>query len=430
MRFPNCYHLRWQTDASGRGMGALENRGGKMDGAPAQDKIFTRAFVMMALVNLLIFIGWQMMLTGLPLYLDMLGAEPVFIGLTTTLATGAAVIVRPVSGVVVDRYGRKGVLIAGFAVMAVAIALYAVIPVAGVVLVLRFIHGLGWGFGSTANSTLAADIIPRRRFAEAMGYYAMTNSLAMAVSPAFAIWLMENNLSQVMIFAAAGATAAALAVALVLFATDYEQPPLRNDIPLAKAFAPENMFERSAIFPSTVFFLLSLGFGAISTFIALMGAERGIEGIAVYFVAHAVTNVVTRPFVGRWTDRKGFFWPGLLSCVLFALSLAVIAFAQGLPAIVCAGILVGLGMGTAMGVFQTMSVAIVAPTSRGAAMSTFLFLFNGGIAVGAFIAGLLVGPVGYTGMFLAMAAFSLLGGILFVCGGRERIDRYHTLQHR
>ena len=397
---------------------------------PAQDKIFTRAFVLMALVNLLVFVGWQMMLTGLPLYLDMLGADPVFIGLATTLATGAAVIVRPVSGVVVDRYGRKGVLVVGFAVMAVAIALYAVIPVAGVVLALRFIHGLGWGFGSTANSTLAADIIPRRRFAEAMGYFAMTNSLSLALAPALTIWLVDIGLSQIMIFAAAGFTVAALAVAIVLFVTDYEQPPLKNDIPLAKAFSPANMFERTAIFPSTVMLLIALGFGAISTFIALMGAERGIDGLALYFVVNAIANVVFRPIIGRWTDKFGFYWPGIMACLVFAASLVVIAFADALPAVVCAGVLVGLGTGTAMSAFQTMSVAIVAPTSRGAAMSTFLFLFNGGIAIGAFLAGWLLEPLGYTGMFLVMAVFGVLACIVFVCGGRERIDRYHTLQQR
>ena len=398
--------------------------------AQREDKIFTRAFILMALVNLLVFMSWQMMLTGLPLYLTMLGADPVFVGLTTTLATGAAVIVRPLSGVTVDRYGRKSILVVGFIVMAVAIAFYAIIPVAGAVLAARFIHGLGWGFGSTANTTLSADIIPRKRFAEAMGYFAMTNSLAMALAPAFSIWLMENGYDQIMIYASAGFTVASLVMAIVLFVTDYEQPPLKKDIPLAKALAPENMFEKSAIFPSAIMFMESLGFGAIATFIALMGAERGIDGIALYFVVYAVTNVFARPLVGRWTDKKGFFYPGIMGCVTFAASLVVIAFAQSLFAVVVAGVLVGLGIGTVMSVFQTMSVAIVAPTSRGAATSTFLFLFNAGIALGAFIAGLLVEPIGYTGMYVAMAAFALVGCVVFMCGGKKRIDRYHDLQQR
>lgn len=395
-----------------------------------EDKIFTRAFVLMALVNLLVFMSWQMMLTGLPLYLTMLGSDPVYVGLTTTLATGAAVIVRPVSGVTVDRYGRKSILVIGFIVIAIAIAFYAIIPVAGAVLAARFIHGLGWGFGSTANSTLAADIIPRKRFAEAMGYFAMTNSLAMALAPAFSIWLMDNGYSETMIYAAAGFTVAALVAAIVLFVTDYQQPPLKKDIPLSKAFAPENMFEKSAVFPSIVMFVESLGFGAIATFIALMGADRGIEGVAVFFVMHAITNVVSRPVVGRWADKRGFYYPGIMGCVTFAVALAVIACAQSLLAIVVAGVLVGLGIGTVMSVFQTMAVAIAAPTSRGAAMSTFLFLFNGGIALGAFIAGILVGSIGYLGMFLTMGALALAGCVVFMGGGRERIAHYHDLQQR
>ena len=398
--------------------------------ASVKDRIFTRAFVLIALVNLLIFTSWQTILTGLPLYLDMLGADPVYIGLATTLATGAAVIVRPVSGVVVDRYGRKSILIVGFVVMAIAVAMFAIIPAIGAILVLRFIHGLGWGFGSTSNSTIAADIMPRKRFAEAMGYFAMTNSLSMALAPAFAIWLMDNGYSQIMIYSGAAFAVAALVAALALFVTDYEQPPLKDDIPLSKAFAPENMFERSALFPSAVMLFIALGFGAISTFLALMAADRGIDGVALYFVIYAITTVVSRPIIGRWTDTKGFFVPGIAACLVSAASLVVIALAQGLPAIVIAGVLVGLGFGTAMSVLMTMAVAIVPPTSRGAATSTYLFLFNGGIAIGAFIAGLLVEYIGYTGMFVVMGVFSVIACIVFVSGGRARVDRYHVLQHK
>ena len=395
-----------------------------------EDKIFTRAFVLLAFVNLLAFIGWHMMLTGLPLYLDMLGADPVYVGLATTLATGASVIVRPLSGIVIDRYGRKSILVVGFLVMAVSMAFYAIIPVAGVVLAARFVHGLGWGFGSTANSTIVADIIPRKRFAEAMGYFSVTNSLAMALAPAISIWLMENNYSEIMIYAAAGATIVSVIGAVILFVTDYQQPPLKKNLPLSKAFAPENMFEKSALFPSAIMFIEFLGVGAVATFLALMAADRGIEGIAVYFIVYAVTSVVTRPLVGPWIDQKGFFAPGIVACVTLAASLVVVAFAQDMIAVVAAGLLVGLGVSISMSVFQTMAVAIAAPNSRGAAMSTFLFLFNGGIAVGAFLAGALVEPIGYDGMFLVFAALAVIGCIAFVAGGRKRIDRYHDLQQR
>ena len=158
--------------------------------------------------------------------------------------------------------------------------------------------------------------------------------------------------------------------------------------------------------------------------------DRGIEGIALYFVIYAVSNFVSKPITGRWTDKTGFYYPGIMSCLVAAASLVVIAFSYSLPAIIVAGVLVGIGMGTAMSVYQTMAVAIVARTSRGAAMSTFLFLFNIGIAAGAFLAGVLVEPVGYTGMYLVMAGCCLLGCIVFVCGGQKRIDRYHDLQQR
>ena len=50
--------------------------------------------------------------------------------------------------------------------------------------------------------------------------------------------------------------------------------------------------------------------------------------------------------------------------------------------------------------------------------------------MGAFLAGALVEPIGYDGMFLVFAALAVIGCIAFVAGGRKRIDRYHDLQQR
>lgn len=391
-------------------------------------RIFSTAFLLIALTNILVFMGFQMLVTGLPVYLAQLGANSMQVGLTTTMATVGAVICRPLTGALVDRYGRKGFLVAGFVVMALCCVCYAVFPLVGVILAIRFVHGLGWGFASTANSTIVADILPKPRFGEGMGYFSMTNSLAMALGPALAMWLVESGNSELMIGVAGALTVAAILGSCIAFAF-YHEPPRDTTRTLGQALTVKAMFERSAVFPSLVVMLLSLSFGTISTFIAVMGAERGIENLGVYFIVYSLVNVVTRPLVGRWVDRHGFYALGIFSSLCVAASIALIAFANSLALICLAGALVGFGMGTAMCVLNTMAVATAAPPSRGAATSTYLFFFNGGMAVGTFVGGILVDAIGYTGMFLAMAAMAVVACVAFIAGGKERIEGYHNRQH-
>ncbi|MBP3867397.1 MAG: MFS transporter, partial [Eggerthellaceae bacterium] len=77
-----------------------------------------------------------------------------------------------------------------------------------------------------------------------------------------------------------------------------------------------------------------------------------------------------------------------------------------------AGVLAGLGIGTAMSVFQTMAVAAVEPWRRGVATSTYMVAFDLGIAIGSLVGGTIAALYGYTVMYAAISAFPLAAGVL------------------
>lgn len=393
-------------------------------------RIFTSAFLLLSVTNIFVFMSFQMLLTGMPVYVSQLGANSVQVGLVSTLATLGSVLCRPITGALVDRYGRRGFLIAGFAVMCLAAASYAVFPLVGVILVFRFVHGLGWGLASTANSTMVADVLPRKRFGEGIGYFSMTSSLALALGPALSVSLVEAGHAKVSIAIACALTCIGILLACVLCAFFYKQPPLKKEGSVRQVFLLRNMFERTALFPSVAFGVLSMGFSCVTTFIALMGAERGIENLALYFIVYAIANIIARPLLGRLVDKHGFLLAGILACASVAISLLMLAVAQSLWLVCVAGFIIGFGNGTGMSTFNTMAVSLAPPKARGAATSTFLFFFNGGMAVGTLVGGLLVGPLGYGGMLEVMAAIAVAACIIFLAGGRDRIESYHLRQQQ
>ena len=405
-------------------------------------EIFTRDFVVLATINLALFFGFQVVNIGMPVYVAQLGADSFTVGLIASVFTITATLVRVFAGAILDRFGRIGTLVSGIAIMACMVVSYAIFPIVGVIIGLRVIHGLGWGLGSTATSTIAADIIPKKRFAEGMGYFAMTTAISGAIAPALSIYLVQGPGALYML----GVSAAFTALALVLALADAKHLGKRSNphagIPQgpspanpngeganhtaeAPADAPahklDTFFERRALLPSMAMLLVNVGFGAVTTFIALHAVAQGVPEITWYFVVYAITTVVSRPFIGKIIDRHGYRGPSVFATLCTAATLVLIGVSDSLPLFCLAGALGGLGIGSAMGTFQALAVAPVPPQRRGVATSTYFVFFDLGIAIGSFAAGIIAGVVGYTAMFEIIAAFPILACIFFLVAGKERL---------
>ena len=334
-----------------------------------------------------------------------------------------------------DRFGRGGLLIGGAIVMLCSIISYAIFPVVGIIMGLRLLQGIGWGAGSTASSTIAADIIPKHRFAEGMGYFAMTNAISSAIAPAVSIELAQGSGGVYMVYVAAAIVGLSLvlSIAQVLLSRKGETPadaqgpavkaappggPQRpaSPEPAAQPPAPSSkidvLFERRAFIPSLLMLIVNLGFGCITTFIALHASAQGVASVSPYFVVYAAVTLLSRPAIGRLIDWFGYRVPAILSTLCTAGTLALIGASSNVFMFMCAGVLGGLGLGTAMGAFQAMAVASVEPWRRGVATSTYLTAFDLGIAIGSLAGGFAATSFGYSIMYYIMALFPLAASVL------------------
>lgn len=380
--------------------------------------IWTRNFVFLALINLTTFLGFHMTTTGMPVYAAQLGATDLIAGLITTFVAGAALLIRPFVGLMLNRYGRRGILVSSTAAMAAIIAAYTVFPILGVILALRLLHGIAWGMSSTATATLAADIIPKQRFAEGMGYFALASALASALAPALSIAIIQSVGARPMIVLASAFTVLSLILAILQHAPEAPTAPPKT------AFRLSDLFDKRALLPAAMMLLLNCGFASITTFITLHGHARGVNNIYLYFVVYAVVTIITRPVIGKMIDKIGFFMPGVLSTLSVITTLVIISYSTNIVMFCIAGIFAGLGFGTGMGTLQTMAVAAVPPERRGVATSTFLFGLDMGIAAGAAVAGAIADATGYATMYLSLTAFPIIACLTFLLLGKQRIARY------
>jgi len=370
-------------------------------------KLWTWNFLIITIINFFMFFAFQLFPSALPPYLKSLGASDNLLGWLQGLMTVAILFVRPFAGLVLDRYGRKGIFIAGIIGMFLVTLAYRFFPVVGIIFFIRFVHGIVWGIANTACSTVATDNIEKSRFSEAMGYFSLASSIAMAVAPAVALSLgMQNNILLALGF---------LAITIILaFLMKYQKPQMEQT---KKRMLP---YAKESILPSAIMLLFTITFGAIVTFIALYAAQKSIKGIGIFFTVYAVAMLVTRPFLGKLIDSKGFsagIWP---SVIMVPASLILLSMSNNLAVFLICGAIYGIGIGAAQASLQTMAIVNTPKDRTGAANATFFTGFDGGIGMGAVLAGFISTILGYSGMFAIMAIFPILAGILYFVTSKRK----------
>ncbi len=372
-------------------------------------KLWTKQFVLIVLLNLFLFFGFQIMMPTFPLFIQSLGANDAMIGLISGAFTLTTLLARPLSGAALDTIGRKQVLFAGIAIFLVATFAYSYLPGLLIVFGFRLLHGFGWGFSGTATSTIAAENIPKPRFAEGMGYFSLSTSISMALAPAIGLFLMAGSDFRTVTFLAGALVIIGLILSFFLC-----YPKIDKTTKAALKKEKTSLYERQAIRPAGIMFFATLTYGTVISFISLYAAQEGVENIGLYFTVYAVTLLFSRPMFGRLIDKKGYDYALIPGLLFMTLGMFVISVAHTLPVFLLAGFFYGIGFGATHPSLQTMATRSVAQNRLGAANATFFTGFDLGIGVGAIIFGKIASLFGYSIMYQISMFCALLGLVIYL----------------
>jgi MFS family permease len=156
------------------------------------DKLWNRNYCKVMAANFTLFFAFYVLTPLLPLYLsEHFGATKDVIGLVLSGYTITALLFRPFSGYVVDSFPRKTVLMVAFGGFAIFFAGYLAASTLLMFTIVRTMHGGPFGALTVANSTVAIDVLPSSRRTEGIGYYGLSNNLAMAIAPTIGIFIYQ-----------------------------------------------------------------------------------------------------------------------------------------------------------------------------------------------------------------------------------------------
>ncbi|NMD69949.1 MFS transporter [Bacillus sp. DNRA2] len=383
--------------------------------------LWTKDFLLISIANFFLFLAFYILLVTLPVYaIDHLQSENTEAGLLTSVFLISAIIIRPFAGYWLERFGKKIILVVALCFFALPTFFYFGPDSIIGLLVIRLIHGIGFGMSTTATGAIVADLLPNSRRGEGMGYFVLSTTIAMVVGPFIGITAI-NQWSTTILFSIC-IFAALLALLLGLGVKLPELTTQQANI----TFQWKDLFEPSALPISLLGGLLGLVYASILSFVSVYANEIGlIEVSSYFFVVYAVVLLLSRPFTGRIFDLYGENWIIYPALLCFAAGMYVLGIVNSSHIFMFAAALIGLGWGTASPSFQTIAVQYAAPTRRGTATATYLSVFDFGIGVGSYVIGAAMSHIslGHIYQFSSLIIVSGIFMYYFIHG--RKISKQH-----
>jgi len=367
--------------------------------------------------NFALFFAFYVLTPLLPLYLsEHFGATKDVIGLVLSGYTITALLVRPFSGYMVDSFPRKTVLMVSFAMFAIFFAGYLAASTILLFTIVRTLHGGPFGALTVANSTVAIDVLPSSRRTEGIGYYGLSNNLAMAIAPTIGIFIYQFTHSFELLFWLA------LIVAFFGWLVD-----ATIKLP-AKAVSRNNTKLSLDRFFLTRGWLLGLNmiafgfsFGVLSNYLAIYGKEvMGITGgTGTYFMLCSVGLMLSR-LQGSKALRAGRVTHNAATGMVISLvGYTLFILVGGWWGYYASALLIGLGNGHLWPAFQNMTINVASNSQRGTANSTILISWDIGMGLGILVGGIVAELISYSAAFWTVVFINASGVATFFLATRS-----------
>ncbi|MBB3110737.1 MFS family permease [Paenibacillus phyllosphaerae] len=383
-------------------------------------KLWSRDFLAICFSSFFLFMTFYILAVTLPIFVtDTLGGSQGKIGPVMTTFVVAALIFRPLAGKWLDQYSRRTLVLISLSLFFVCSGLYMLVDDYYVLLVLRLVHGIGFGIGATAIGAIAMDLVPAQRKGEGIGYYSLFMSLAMVVGPAIGLMITEAGSNMVLF-----GTCFVLAMLALVCGLSVRIPAaVLRDKDALRGW--RQFIEPKALPIGLTGAVLAFSYGAITTFLSVYAKSLDLSAYAsVFFAVFALMIVLSRPFTGKLYDRSGpniLVYPGL---ALFTVGMFALSGAHSLTLFLVAAAILGLGYGALFPSYQTIAIQSSPAHRSGLATGTFFLMFDGGYGIGSSVLGIVSANTGYHTMYfiagLVVAASTIAYYLLYHRRQNER----------
>jgi ACDE family multidrug resistance protein len=362
-------------------------------------------------VTLMAVLGVTSVTPAFPRVIEAFGISPGQVGLLVTFFTLPGIVLTPVLGVLSDRYGRKRMLIPALLTFGIAGGLCAFARSFELLLLLRFVQGMGAAALGTLNVTVIGDIYSGRERSTALGYNSSVLSIGTASYPGIGGLLATFGW-----YYPFALPFLAVPIALLVLLS-LRNPEPHKDQTLKEFFGGVfgNVWTRlksvevlGILFASLLSFVLL--FGPQLFYLPILMSQRfDAPSYVIGFIlsSASLTTALTSSQLGRLT---GYLSGRTLLKIAFTLYTAVLVTVPLVPTLwllLVPVVVLGVANGINIPNIFTLLNELAPPTNRGAFLSINGMILRVGQTIGPLFMATTAGVLGITGAYLAAAVLAL-----------------------
>lgn len=390
------------------------------------DKIFTIDFFLIFGALLFSALVMYALMSTVTEYATSMGTSATIAGLVSGIYIFGGLCSRIYSANALERRDWKKLAIIFLSIHFLACIFYFFANNVSLLLIVRFIHGLGFGASANAIVTIASAILPKKRFGEAFGYFMLGTTIAVGLGPYISGFFYDNwgsfgSFSLATAFAFLG-----LLCILLLDISKYEikhNSEIENSMDRDKTPNNANLEEKGRIrgvidkifevpaIPVSLFTgLTSLGYVSILSFYRLYAVEVDLVGaFSLFFIIYSIVLVASRPIAGRIQDNYGDKIVCFTGIIAQAIGLFLIAWMPSAITVFICAVCAALGFGTLNSACTAIVTRDTSANRRPYAISTFFIFCDGTMGFGPALLGSFVSAAsGYAPVYFISSFITLL----------------------
>lgn len=393
--------------------------------------------------RLVLFMLWMMVFTAasqimiiapiIPRISEDLGVESSALGLLMTVYALAVGVVALITGPVSDRFGRRRILLAGTAMMAVALALHGIADSYVMLLTVRAVAGAAGGILSGGAVSYVGDFFPVERRGWASGWVMSGLAAGQIAGIPLGTMLAEwfGFRAPFLAFAVVGV----MTFLLILFRLPQPRVELTPSLSIGSALHgyADLLRRREVKAAGAAFILMFMGLSLFVTFFPTW-LESTLHFtpamISILYLVGGTANVLVGPRAGQLSDRIGRTRVIILSSVGVAIVMPIVTLVPESGAwAIYPLFFITMGLVAArMSPMQALMTQLTGGKQRGTLMSLVTSIGQIGFAIGSGLAALAIQAFGFTGDAL-LAATSVIGMAFVVWRFLRVVDNRGTERH-
>ncbi|MFR9592892.1 MAG: MFS transporter [Rikenellaceae bacterium] len=381
-------------------------------------KLFNRNFLLIALASFLMFFAFNLVMPIIAMYvMDRFGASSSMAGVVVASYIITALLTRPFSGYLTDKYDRKRLYVICYVIFTLLFLGYIFANSIAMLIATRVCLGATFAILTTVSNTIAIDVIPSENRGEGIGYFGALIVVSMAVGPMAGLYLMD-------LMSYRGLFIVALVSCVVgTFIGSLVRTQHRPSLEVEK-MSLDRFFLIDGLSMTAIMAFIYFLYGSLMAYVSIYVRECGMNiNSGNFFMLFSVGIIISRVLSGKYLARGLHNLLVVIGLIAIFVAGSVFTYLLSEATFPLSSLILGLGFGLVAPVVQSMIVDLVPHNRRGTANSTYFIALDFGSGMGMLTGGTIAHLGGFQTTYTVGLTFVLCATLLYLLYSRKDYSR-------